>query len=131
LRPVNMRLKRTKALKTKDSKTTGSHMKIRLNAHLTEQVLALTNDYHYSPDELISMGIALASVLLQEKALGNQVVVVAPNGHTVAEFKETEPRAIHDVAKEYIQSVCPGMSQASATLLVAKLERERDIERRQ
>jgi hypothetical protein len=126
-----MRLKRTKALKTKDLKTIGSHMKIRLNAHLTEQVLALTNDYHYSPEELISMGIALASVLLQEKALGNQVVVVAPNGRTVAEFKEVEPRAIHDVAKEYIQSVCPGMSQAPATLVVAKLERERDIERRQ
>jgi hypothetical protein len=105
-------------------------MKIRLNSHLTEQVLALTNDYHYSPDEVISMGIALASVLLQEKAQGNQVVVVAPNGHRVAEFKELEPRAIHDVAKEYIQSVCPGMSQAPATLLVAKLERERDIERR-
>jgi hypothetical protein len=126
-----MRLKRTKAIKTKDLKTTGSDMKIRLNAHLTEQVLALTNDYHYSPDEVISMGIALASVLLQEKALGNQVVVVSPNGHTVAEFKELEPRVIHDVAKEYIQSVCAGMSQAPATLLVAKLERERDIERRQ
>ena len=126
-----MRLKRTKALKTKDLKTTGSDMKIKLNAHLTEQVLALTNDYHYSPDELISMGIALAGVLLQEKALGNQVVVIAPNGSKIAEFKEVEPRAIHDVAKEYIQSVCPGMSQAPATLLVAKLERERDIERRQ
>ena len=126
-----MRLKRTKALKTKDLKTTGSDMKIRLNSHLTEQVLALTNEYHYSPDEVISMGIALASVLLQEKALGNQVVVVAPNGLTVAEFKEVEPRAIHDVASEYIQSICPGMSQAPATLLVAKLERERDIERRQ
>ena len=100
-------------------KTTGSHMKIRLNEHLTEQVLALTNDYHYSPDEVISMGIALASVLLQEKALGNQVLVVAPNGRTVAEFKETEPRAIHDVAKGYIQSVCPGMSQSPATLVVA------------
>jgi hypothetical protein len=105
-------------------------MKIRLNSNLTEQVLAITNDYHYSPDEVISMGIALASVLLQEKAQGNQVVVVAPNGHRVAEYKELEPRAIHDVAKEYIQSVCPGMSQAPATLLVAKLERERDIERR-
>jgi hypothetical protein len=106
-------------------------MKIKLNAHLTEQVLALTNDYHYSPDELISMGIALAGVLLQEKALGNQVVVIAPNGSKIAEFKEVEPRAIHDMAKEYVQSVCPGMTQAPATLLVAKLERERDIERRQ
>ena len=126
-----MRLKRTKAFKTKDLKTHGSPMKIKLNAHLTEQVLALTNDYHYSPDELISMGIALAGVLLQEKALGNQVVVVAPNGSKIAEFKEVEPRAIHDMAKEYIQSVCPGMTQAPATLLVAKLERERDMERRQ
>jgi hypothetical protein len=126
-----MRLKRTKALKAKDLKNHGSHMKIKLNANLTEQVLALTNDYHYSPDELISMGIALAGVLLQEKALGNQVVVVAPNGNKVAEFKEVEPRAIHDMAKEYIQSICPGMTQAPATLLVAKLERERDIERRQ
>jgi hypothetical protein len=34
------------------------------------------------------------------------------------------------MAKEYIQSICPGMSQAPATLLVARLERERDIERR-
>ena len=126
-----MRLKRTKAFKTKDLRTHGSHMKIKLNANLTEQVLALTNEYHYSPDELISMGIALAGVLLQEKALGNQVVVVAPNGNKVAEFKEVEPRAIHDMAKEYIQSICPGMTQAPATLLVAKLERERDIERRQ
>lgn len=106
-------------------------MKIKLNSNLTEQVLALTNEYHYSPEELISMGVALASVLLQEKALGNQVVVVAPSGRTVAEFKEVEPRAIHDVAREYIQSVCPGMSQAPATLLVARLERERDIEQRQ
>jgi hypothetical protein len=124
-----MRLKRTKAFKPKDLKR--FPMKIRLNPHLTEQVLALTNDYHYSPEEVISMGISLASVLLQEKALGNQVVVVAPSGHHVAEFKELEPRAIHDVAKEYIQSVCPGMSQAPATLLVAKLEHERDMERRQ
>jgi hypothetical protein len=106
-------------------------MKIRLNSNLTEQVLALTNDYHYSPDELISMGIALASVLLQEKSLGNQVLVVAPNGNKVAEFKELEPRAIHDTAKEYIQSICPDMPEASATLVVAKLERERDFERRQ
>jgi hypothetical protein len=105
-------------------------MKIKLNSNLTEQVLALTNDFHYSPDEVISMGIALAGVLLQEKALGNQVVVVAPNGNKVAEFKEVEPRAIHDMAKEYIQSICPGMAEASATLLVAKLERERDFERR-
>jgi CO dehydrogenase/acetyl-CoA synthase alpha subunit len=125
-----MRLKRTKAFKTKDLVTHGSHMKIKLNAHLTEQVLALTNDYHYSPDELISMGIALAGVLLQEKALGNQVVVVAPNGSKVAEFKEVEPRAIHDMAKEYIQSICPGMAEVSAALLVAKLERDRDVERR-
>jgi hypothetical protein len=104
-------------------------MKIRLNSNLTEQVLALTNDYHYSPDEVISMGIALASVLLQEKALGNQVVVVGPNGKKVAEFKELEPKAIHDMAKGYIQSICPGMAEAPATLLVAKLERERDFER--
>jgi hypothetical protein len=106
-------------------------MKIRLNSNLTEQVLALTNEYHYSPDELISMGIALASVLLQEKALGNKVVVVAPNGSRVAEFKEVEPKAIHDMAKGYIQSICPDMAEAPATLLVAKLERERDFERRQ
>ena len=106
-------------------------MKIRLNSHLTEQVLALTKGFHYSPDEVISMGIALASVLLQEKALGNQVVVVAPNGSKLAEFKEVEPKAIHDVAKEYIQSICPDMAEAPATLLVAKLERERDFERRQ
>jgi hypothetical protein len=105
-------------------------MKIRLNSNLTEQVLALTNDFHYSPDEVISMGIALASVLLQEKALGNQVVVVTPNGNKVAEFKEVEPKAIHDMAKEYIQSICPDMAEAPATLLVAKLERERDFERR-
>ena len=106
-------------------------MKIKLNAHLTEQVLALTNDYHYSPDELISMGIALAGVLLQEKALGNQVVVIAPDGHKVAEFKEVEPRAIHDMAKQYIQSIYPGIAEVPAALLVAKLERERDFERRQ
>ncbi len=87
-------------------------MKIRLNSNLTEQVLALTNDFHYSPDEVISMGIALASVLLQEKALGNQVVVVTPNGNKVAEFKEVEPKAIHDMAKEYIQSICPDMARS-------------------
>jgi hypothetical protein len=106
-------------------------MKIRLNPNLTEQVLALTNEYHYSPDEVISMGIALASVLLQEKALGNKVVVVAPNGNRVAEFKEVEPKAIHDMVKGYVQSICPEMAEASASLLVAKLERERDFERRQ
>jgi hypothetical protein len=35
------------------------------------------------------------------------------------------------MAKGYVQSICPDMAEASATLLVAKLERERDFERRQ
>jgi len=35
------------------------------------------------------------------------------------------------MAKGYIQSICPDMAEAPATLLVAKLERERDFERRQ
>jgi hypothetical protein len=41
-----------------------------------------------------------------------------------------EPKAIHEMAKEYIQSICPEMTEAPANLLVARLEQERDMERR-
>ena len=103
-------------------------MKITLDANLTEKVLSLTNNYNYAPDEVISMGIALASVLLREKGLGNQVVVISADGDFLAEFKEVEPRAVHEMAKEYIRSICPEMREASTTLLIARLERERDLE---
>jgi hypothetical protein len=102
-------------------------MKINLQSDLTEDVLALTQEYGYAPAEIISVGIALATVLLKERRLGNQVVVVTPRGDRVAEFQEVEPRAIYETAKEYVRSICPELSGASASLLVAKLEHERDL----
>jgi hypothetical protein len=106
-------------------------MKFRLDSDLTEKVLSLTSEYGYAPDEVISIGIALATVLLKERRLGNRVIVVTPHGDTVAEFKEMEPKAIHEIAKEYVRSVCPEKTETSAAVLVAKLERERDLEERQ
>jgi hypothetical protein len=106
-------------------------MKFKLDSDLTEKVLSLTTEFSYTPEEIISIGIALATVLLKERRLGNRVVVVGPQGDTLAEFKEAEPKAVHEIAKEYIQSICPEMAGTSATLLVAKLERERDLEQRQ
>jgi hypothetical protein len=64
---------------------------------------------------------------LKERRLGNQVVVVTPQGHRVAEFQEVEPKAIYELAKEYVGSICPEMPGAPASLLVAKLEHERDL----
>jgi hypothetical protein len=106
-------------------------MKIRLDSDLTEKVLSLTNEYSYTPDEIISIGIALASVLLKERRLGNHVIVIDPQGDTVGEFKEVEPKAIHEIAKEYVRSICPEALEISAANLVARLERERDLEGRQ
>jgi hypothetical protein len=103
-------------------------MKIKLHSSLTEEVLALTREHGYTPEEIISIGIALASVLLRERRLGNQVVIVAPNGERVGEFKEVEPKAVHDLVKEYVENICPEMSGVSAAVLVARLERERDLE---
>lgn len=105
-------------------------MKINLHADLVEDVLSLTNEYSYTPGEIISIGIALATVLLREKRLGNRVVVVNPEGQRVGEFHEVEPKAIHEMAKEYIRSICPDMAEAPVNLLVARLEHERDMERR-
>ncbi len=105
-------------------------MKIKLDSDLTEKVLSLTHEYGYTPEEIISVGIALATVLLKERRLGNRVVVVTPHGDTVAEFKEVQPKAIHEIAKEYVRSICPGAEQTSATHLVARLERERDLQER-
>jgi hypothetical protein len=106
-------------------------MKIKLDSDLTEKILSLTNEHSYTPDEIISIGIALATVLLKERRLGNRVMVIDPDGDTVAEFKEVEPKAIHEIAKQYLRSVCPEAAETSATLLVARLERERDVEERQ
>jgi hypothetical protein len=102
-------------------------MKINLHSDLTEDVLALTQEYGYAPAEIISVGIAFATVLLKERRLGNQVVVVTPQGHRVAEFQEVEPKAIFEMAKEYVGSICPEMPGAPASLLVARLEHERDL----
>jgi hypothetical protein len=105
-------------------------MKINLHSDLVDDVLGLTNQYGYTPGEIISIGIALATVLLREKRLGNQVVVVDPEGRKVGEFHEVEPKAIHEMARDYIQSICPEMAEAPANLLVARLEHERDMEGR-
>ena len=55
-------------------------MKLNLSRDLAEKVLSLTRDYSYAPEEVISIGIALTTVLLKERGLGNQVVIVDPNG---------------------------------------------------
>jgi hypothetical protein len=120
-----------KDLANSTSLSLGPHMKFKLDSDLTEKVLSLTNEFSYTPQEVISMGIALATVLLRERRLGNRVFVESPQGDTLAELKEAEPKAIHEIAKGYIQSICPEMAGTSATLLVAKLERERDLEERQ
>jgi hypothetical protein len=125
---VKMPIRKTIKDRGSNSYSVIAYMNIKLNPELTEKVLALTNEHGYAPDEIISIGIALATVLLKERRLGNRVVVVDPNGHTVGEFREVEPKAIHEMAKEYVQSVCPGGAEASAALLVARLERERDAE---
>jgi hypothetical protein len=114
---------------TGPSRSGSSVMKISLHHDLTEKVLTLTHEYGYAPEEIIGIGIALATVLLQEKRLGNQVVVVASNGDRLAEFTEIEPKAVHEIAQRYVESVCAGIAEESAALLVARLERERDAER--
>jgi hypothetical protein len=115
---------------TSTSSSLGPRMKIKLDSDLTGKMLSLTNEYGYAPEEIISMGIALATVLLQERRLGNRVVVVSPDGDTVAEFKEVEPKAVHEIAKHYVRSICPEAAETSPALLVARLERERDLEER-
>ena len=106
-----------------------SVMKLNLSRDLTEKVLSLTREYSYAPEEVISMGIALTSVLLKERALGNRVVVVAPAGDQVAEFTEIAPRALDSIAEKYIESVYDGITGESAAVLVARLERARDAEK--
>jgi hypothetical protein len=105
-----------------------TRMKVNLQPELTEQVLALTQEFGYAPGEIIGIGIALAKVLLREKGAGNQVVVLNPQGETVAEFVETEPQALNETVRNYLRSVCPEMAEAPPALVVAKLERERDVE---
>jgi hypothetical protein len=104
-------------------------MKLNLSRDLTEKVLSLTREYSYAPEEVISMGIALTSVLLKERALGNRVVVVAPAGDQVAEFTEIAPRVLNSIAEKYIESVYDGITGESVAVLVARLERARDAEK--
>jgi hypothetical protein len=103
-------------------------MKLKLEPDLTADVLALTSEYGYVPDEIISIGIALATVLLKERGLGNRVVVITPNGDLVSEFREVEPKAIYQVVKHYVEGLCAGPEETSPALLVARLERERDLD---
>lgn len=103
-------------------------MKIKLHSNLAEKVLALTHEHGYSPDEVISIGIALATVLLEERRLGNKIVVVDSDGNQSAEFKQVEPKAIHEMVQRYEESLWPEVAEGSAALLVARLEGERDAE---
>ena len=104
-------------------------MKLNLSRDLAEKVLSLTREYSYAPEEVISIGIALTSVLLKEKGLGNQVVIVDPNGDQVAEFTEIGPQALDSIAEKYIESVYDGITEESAAALVARLESAREAER--
>jgi hypothetical protein len=80
-------------------------MKLNLSRDLAEKVLSLTREYSYAPEEVISIGIALTTVLLKERSLGNQVVIVDPNGDQVAEFTEIAPQALGSIVEKYIESV--------------------------
>ena len=106
----------------------GSVMKLNLSSDLAEKVLSLTREYSYAPEEVISIGIALTSVLLKERGLGNQVVIVDSNGDQVAEFTEIAPQALGSIAEKYVESVYDGITEESAAALVARLERARDAE---
>jgi hypothetical protein len=103
-------------------------MKLNLSRDLAEKVLSLTREYSYAPEEVISIGIALTTVLLKERGLGNQVVIVDPNGDQVAEFTEIAPQALGSIVEKYIESVYDGITEESAVDLVARLERARDAE---
>ena len=103
-------------------------MKLNLSRDLAEKVLSLTREYCYAPEEVISIVIALTTVLLKERGLGNQVVIVDPNGEQVAEFAEIAPQAFGSIAEKYIESVYDGITEESAAVLVARLERARDAE---
>jgi hypothetical protein len=104
-------------------------MKLNLSRDLAEKVLSLTSQYSYAPEEVISIGIALTSVLLKERGLGNQIVIVDSNGDQVAEFTEIAPQALGSIAEKYIESVYDGITEESAAVLVARLERARDADR--
>ena len=106
----------------------GSAMKLKLSRDLAEKVLSLTREYSYAPEEVISIGIALTSVLLEQRGLGNQVVIVDPNGDQVAEFTEIAPQALSSIAEKYIESLYDGITDESAATLVARLEKVRDAE---
>jgi hypothetical protein len=103
-------------------------MKVNLSRDLAEKVLSLTREYSYTPEEVISIGIALTHVLLKERAQGNQVVILAPDGDQVAEFTEVAPQAVDVIAEKYIESVSDGITDESAAALVARLERLRDVD---
>jgi hypothetical protein len=107
----------------------GYVMKLNLSPDLAEKLLSLTREFSYSPEEVISIGIALTSLLLKERGRGNQVVIVDPNGDEVAEFKEVAPQALDSIAEKYVESVYDGVPEKSAADLVARLERARDAER--
>ena len=104
-------------------------MKLNLSRDLTEKVLSLTREYCYTPEEVFSIGIALTHALLKERAQGNQVVIIGPDGDQVAEFTEVPPQAIDSIAEKYIESVYDGTTEESASALVARLERLRDADR--
>ena len=103
-------------------------MQVRFMPPLDEKVLELARKYDFTPDEVVSIGVALAKVILEAKEQDkeNRVIVVSPKGEELAEFKEPEPRAIRAMAERYVQSVSNGEPVTSVSKLVAKLERERD-----
>jgi hypothetical protein len=106
-------------------------MKVDISNDLTEKVLALTRDYSYTPEEVISIGIALTSVLLKQHGAGNQLVVIGPNGDQLGEFTEIAPRALDSIVEKYVESVDDGIAEGSAAALVARLEKARDAEKLQ
>jgi hypothetical protein len=77
-------------------------MKLLLDDVLAAEVIELTAQYAYAPEEIISIGIAMATVVLREKGLGHRVVVIDPEGNLISEFLTVMPKAIDDIAKRYV-----------------------------
>jgi hypothetical protein len=91
-------------------------MKVNISNDLTEKVLALTHDYSYTPEEVISIGIALTSVVLKERGAGNQVVVIGPHGDQLAEFTEIAPQALDAIVEKYVESINDGIAANEAVI---------------
>ncbi len=69
---------------------------VKLTGDTAREIKVLSEQFHYSPSELVRLALSVVSKLLHGQARGNKFLVATPEGTLIQEWKLSESQSFID-----------------------------------